>query len=156
MSQLDWDRYFLGMADYVATKSKDRSTKNGCLLVGPNHELRSTGYNGIPRMVDDDVESRHERPKKYLFFEHAERNAVYNAARHGTSLDGCTAYITAEPCADCSRALIQSGIVRVVLPEKTCMDDSEKQKRWEDQWEAAREMLEEANIIVDRIKVEND
>ena len=109
-----WDNYFMDMAELVATKSKDRSTKVGCVIVGPNHEVRTTGYNGFCRGIDDDVDERHERPEKYLWAEHAERNAIYNAARNGIRVEDCTAYTTVFPCADCARAFIQSGIRKIV------------------------------------------
>lgn len=111
---MDWDTYFMEMATLVSTKSKDRSTRVGCVIVGPNHEVRTTGYNGFCRGVDDDNDDRHQRPEKYLWSEHAERNAIFNAARNGIRTEDCTAYTTVFPCADCARALIQSGIVRIV------------------------------------------
>lgn len=109
-----WDFYFMEMASFVATKSKDRSTKVGCVMVGPNHEVRTTGYNGFCRGIDDDNDDRHERPEKYLWTEHAERNAIFNAARNGIRIEDCTAYTTMFPCSDCARGLIQSGIKRLV------------------------------------------
>ena len=115
---MNWDTYFLRMAQLVSTKSKDRSTKVGCVIVGPDHEVRTTGYNGFCRGIIDDVDSRHERPDKYLWTEHAERNAIYNAARNGIQLAGCTAYVTLFPCADCSRAMIQSGIRKIVVDQE--------------------------------------
>ncbi len=110
----DWDSYFMEMATLVASKSKDRSTKVGCVIVGPNNEVRSTGYNGFCRGVDDENDDRHERPEKYLWTEHAERNAIFNAARNGIRMEDCTAYTTMFPCADCARSFIQSGIRRIV------------------------------------------
>lgn len=53
--------------------------KTGAIVVGPDREIRATGYNGLVRGVNDDIPERMERPTKYDFFEHAERNAVYNA-----------------------------------------------------------------------------
>jgi len=112
-----WDDYFMGLARYIATKSKDRSRKVGCVIVGPGKEIRATGYNGFPRGVNDDVEERHQRPAKYRWTEHAERNAVYNAARAGVSTMGCTAYLPWYPCMDCARALVQCGVVELVAVE---------------------------------------
>lgn len=111
---INWDNYFMSMAELVATKSKDRSTKVGCVIVGPNHEVRTTGYNGFCRGIDDNVDDRHDRTNKYLWTEHAERNAIFNAARNGIRIEDCTAYTTVFPCADCARSFIQSGIRRVV------------------------------------------
>lgn len=147
----DWDRRFLGLASNIAAWSKDRSTKVGCVIVGPDREIRSTGYNGFPRGVDDDRDERHERPQKYSYAEHSERNAIYNAARMGLSLRECTLYFWSAqqgfpPCADCSRAIIQSGITRVV--GKTGDDDP---LLWRKDWAASMavsiEMLKEAGIV---------
>jgi dCMP deaminase len=114
---MEWQEYFLEMAEFVSRKSKDRSTKVGCVIVGPNHEVRTTGYNGFCRGIDDNMDYRHDRPEKYFWAEHAERNAIYNAARNGIRLEDCTLYSTVFPCADCARAIIQSGIKTVVSPE---------------------------------------
>lgn len=142
---MNWDEYYLEMAELVANKSKDRSTKVGCVIVGPDNEVRSTGYNGFPRGVDDLEESRHNRPTKYSYTEHAERNAIYNAARVGIPLKGCTLYLNWEPCpcTDCSRAIIQSGIVAVVGPDKPF---GGKGTHWEENFKHSKEMLDEAGV----------
>jgi dCMP deaminase len=147
MSQETWDRYFVQMARLVATKSKDRSFKVGCVLVGEDHEVLSTGYNGMARGVDDSVGARHTRPDKYLWFEHGERNAVYNAARVGTSTRGATAYLNCgTPCSACARAFIQAGVVRVVLdPEATKPCGG----FWEELCRVGGRMLAEAGVVVE-------
>ncbi len=146
---LDWDTYFISMSKLVATKSKDRSTKIGCVIVGPTNEIRTTGFNGFCRGVDDDVEGRHERPEKYFWAEHAERNAIFNAARCGIPLNGCTAYIAGTrslpPCADCSRALIQSGIKRVVFE---CIE-LEEDSKWVESFQRSKEMFDETGVKID-------
>jgi len=101
------------------------------------------GYNGIPRGCDDTEECRYERPTKYLFTEHAERNAIYHAARHGVSLKDCKMYVTLFPCADCARAMIQSGITKIIAPEPNL--DHEV---WGEHFKAAIQMMEEANIEI--------
>ena len=110
-----WDEYYLNICGVVATRSKDPHTQVGCIIAGPAHEIRSTGYNSLPRGIRDDVAERLERPTKYLWMEHAERNAIYNAARCGTTLEGCTIYIELMPCMDCARAIVQAGIREVVV-----------------------------------------
>jgi dCMP deaminase len=110
-----WDEYYLNICKVVATRSKDPNTQVGCIIAGPAHEIRSTGYNSLPRGIRDDIAERLERPTKYLWMEHAERNAIYNAARCGTTLDGCTIYIELMPCMDCARAIVQAGIREVVV-----------------------------------------
>lgn len=146
---MSWDSYFLDMSKLVASKSKDRSTKVGCVIVGPQNEVRTTGFNGFCRGVNDDVDSRHDRPEKYFWTEHAERNAIFNAARCGIPLDGCTAYISGTrflpPCADCSRALIQSGIKRIVIERF----DLEEDNKWLESFERSKDMLTEAGVQID-------
>lgn len=103
------------------------------------------GYNGLPRGVEACDEERHSRVdgKKYLWFEHAERNAIYSAARSGTSLEGCRIYITAFPCADCSRAIIQAGIVEVnTFPYK------ENDSGFDYHYSVSAAMLQEAGVYI--------
>jgi len=82
---MNWDEYFINIAEQVKLKSKDNNTKIGVVLVGKNNEIVSTGYNSFPRGINDDVAERQEKPEKYFWFEHAERNCIYNAARIGVS-----------------------------------------------------------------------
>ena len=111
----NWDDYYLGICKVVARRSKDPNTKIGCVIVGPAHEIRTTGYNSFPRGIRDDVPERSQRPTKYLWIEHAERNAICNAARCGTALEHCTIYVEIMPCMDCARAIVQAGIREVVI-----------------------------------------
>ncbi len=110
-----WDQDYLDICKVVAARSKDPNTQIGCVIVGPAHEIRSTGYNSFPRGIRDDVPERLERPAKYLWMEHAERNAICNSARAGTSTEGCTIYVEIMPCMDCARAIVQAGIVDVAV-----------------------------------------
>jgi dCMP deaminase len=129
------------MANHVATRSKDRSTKVGCVIVGPDNEVRSTGYNSFPRGINDDSPERHERPEKYLWTEHAERNAIYNAARFGTPLKGCRAYLPWFPCMDCARALVQAGVVEVIGAVRAG-------ERWDGEFARAKVLLKEAGVAI--------
>jgi len=107
---MNWDEYFINIAEQVKLKSKDNNTKIGVVLVGKNNEIVSTGYNSFPRGINDDVLERQEKPEKYFWFEHAERNCIYNAARIGVSTLGTTMYMTCGiSCADCARAIISAG-----------------------------------------------
>jgi dCMP deaminase len=112
---LSWDAYYLNLCRHVAARSKDPNTQIGCVIVGPAHEIRSTGYNSFPRGIRDEIPERRTRPAKYLWMEHAERNAIYNSARAGTSTEGCTIYVDIMPCMDCARAIVQAGIREVVI-----------------------------------------
>jgi len=145
---MKWDEYFLKIAEVVALKSKDQSTKNGAVIVGPEHEIRSTGYNGFPRGLDDYDLEKQKRPLKYKYFEHAERNAIYNAARFGACVKECTMYCTWPPCTDCARAIIQSGITVFV----TNVSILSCPQRWHNDFVMAVNMLRECSIIYKSIK----
>lgn len=139
-----WDHRFLALASYIAQQwGKDRSTKVGCILANEHKDILSFGYNGFPRGVNDDVEERHQRPDKYMWTEHAERNAIYNAARRGTITDGCTAYVPWFPCCDCCRALIQAGIKTLVAYAPDLTDT-----KWGVDFNISLTLLEEAGIVV--------
>ena len=134
----------MDLARHIASWSKDRSRKVGCVVVGPHgQEVRATGFNGFPRGVKDDVEERHQRPAKYDWTEHAERNAIYNAARVGTAVENCTLYVTLFPCAGCARAIIQSGIGRVVTVPAPKDDPV-----WDKEFKIAKEMLHAAGVVL--------
>jgi len=136
----EWDEYYMAMAYMTAMRSKDNSTWIGAVIVGPDGEIRSTGYNGFPRGVKY-TEERLQRPVKYDFTEHGERNAIYNAARAGVSTNGCTLYTHGLPCFDCARAVIQSGIKQVVGTKHGLVESYSES-------EAGRKaMLDEAGIV---------
>ena len=147
-SQTRWDAYFMELARLVASKSKDTSTKVGTVIVGQGNTILSTGYNGFPRGVDEEVlPSRTDRPEKYFWTEHAERNAVYNAALNGVKLCYSRAYSTSHPCVDCARALIQSGVMELMIPTKK-NDPLFEAGGWEENCAKARELLVAAGVVV--------
>jgi len=115
---MNFDDYYMNMAYLVAMKSKDESTHIGAVVVGSDNEVRSVGYNSYPRGINDNLPERQVRPEKYFWFEHAERNAVYNATLLGTSLKGCRMYTNGIPCMDCARAIVQAGIKEVIIDKK--------------------------------------
>jgi dCMP deaminase len=137
-----WDQYFMELADVAARRSKDQSTKLGAIVVGPDQEIRATGYNSFPRKIRDNLPERQARPWKYKFVEHAERNAIYAAARVGTPLKGCTIYCAWPPCTDCARGIIQAGIIEIVVRTLEVPD------RWKEDMGAAMEMLLEARVSI--------
>lgn len=145
MFTMKWHYRFMELAKLVATWSKDTSTKTGAVIVGPDKEIRATGYNGFVRGVDDEVVERFERPLKYDFFEHAERNAVYNACLCGTQVKGCVLYATHFPCTDCTRAIIQSGI-KLVVTNPLVIDKNTPQNTWRDKVGYSEQMLKEAGV----------
>lgn len=138
-----WDERFIELAKLVASWSKDRSTKVGAVIVGPEKTILSVGYNGFPRKVDDNIEERHQRPIKYFWTEHAERNAIYNCARNGVKIEGATMYLHWFPCVDCARAIIQSGISTLV-----CIQPDFSQEKWGEEFKISLEMLEEAKVVI--------
>lgn len=138
-----WDLKFIELSKHIAQWSKDTNRKNGAVIVDPDHIVISVGYNGFPRGCDDSVESRYVKPHKYLFTEHAERNAIFHAARHGVTLKGCSMYVTMFPCSDCARGIIQSGIIKLYSP----IPDVEH-GTWGEHFRAALQMLEESNVEV--------
>lgn len=107
------DAYYLGVAFIQALQSPDTSTQTGAIIVADNRKIIGNGCNTLPRGVKH-LDERFERPAKYRFTEHAERNAIYQAARNGMATDGTTMYAPWYACADCGRAIIQAGIKRVV------------------------------------------
>ena len=141
---------FLPDSEAARGRSKDRSTKVGAIVIDDDYTIRISGYNGMPRNINDDVESRHMRPEKYLWMSHAEENCVAQAARIGVSLRGCTILLTSLfPCTTCARLIIQSGICRVIAPRYNVMgQDSSTRRDWDDQARVSREMLAEAGIQV--------
>tara|TARA_A100001234_G_C12541780_1_gene349178 strand:- start:156 stop:623 length:468 start_codon:yes stop_codon:yes gene_type:complete len=138
-----WDLRFLKLAKHISDWSKDPSTKVGCVVVGPDREIRSTGFNGFPRGIMDDDNRLNNRQKKYPMICHAEENAIMHAARIGISLKGNTAYVTWPPCSRCTRSLIQAGINEVVYPSNV-----EIPERWEEDFSIAMDMMKEAGISI--------
>ena len=111
-----WLHYFIGMAQYVATKSKDPNHKVGCVIVDIDNNILSTGFNGFPRGVSDDLYRYHDQPFKLALVVHAEANAIAMAARKGHSLSGSIAIVTKAPCSHCAGLLVQAGIVACYYP----------------------------------------
>lgn len=144
-----WNYRFMEIALHISSWSKDPNTKVGSVVVGPDKEIRSQGYNGFPRGVDDNVPERHVRPTKYAFYEHSERNAIYNAVKFGACLEGCTLYVTMPPCADCARGIIQAGIKHVYYLEPGA-DKVRKlpNGNWRDTVEDSFAMFKEAGVNV--------
>lgn len=152
MPGLHWHKRFIQIAQQVAGWSKDHSTKVGAVIVR-DRRIQTTGFNGFPVGVNDDIEDRHERPRKYLFTVHAEHNAVLQAARDGISLMDCTLYLNTNPvpCCQCTLAVIQAGIAQVVGPDQ---EFEGKGEHWKEQEQDALTMLQEAGVNILRIPVE--
>lgn len=116
MSVISWDEYFMGIALLSAKRSKDPSTQVGACIVDEDNKVVSIGYNGMPRQLDEDKltwEKGEGLNSKYLYVCHAEFNAILNI-RNGSSLKGCTLYVTLFPCNECAKAIIQTGIKKII------------------------------------------
>jgi len=113
------DQNFINIAKEISSASKCVSKQVGAVIV-KNGRILSTGYNGTPtgytncstHWDGEYTKEHHEWSKTYEI--HAEMNAIIWAAREGISIDGATIYVTLEPCSDCSKNLIASGIKRIV------------------------------------------
>jgi len=140
-----WVEHFRTLSHTVKLKSKDNNTQIGAIIVGKDKEIVSTGYNSFPRGIDDFKKERQEKPEKYFWFEHGERNAIYNAARIGVSTKGTTMYLSCGiPCADCTRGIINAGIARIFCER----GGGAKGIKWAESAERSWEMLDEAGVSV--------
>ena len=115
MDVLSWDEYFMGLAHLSAMRSKDPSTQVGAVIGSGEHRVVSIGYNGFPNGCSDD-EFPWDREgdfgaTKYPYVVHAELNAILNSKN---DLRGCSIYVSLFPCNECAKAIIQSGISRIV------------------------------------------
>jgi len=124
--------------------SDDPSTKNGAILVNPEGRVIASGFNCFPRGVSLNADQL-ERPKKYSFMEHAERSAIFAAARHGEKTEGSTLYCPWYACADCARAIIEAGIVRVIGHKQMFERTPE---HWRNSIAYGNEMFHEAGVEI--------
>lgn len=106
----DRDDYYMGLAFFVASKSKDPNTQIGAVIVSGYNEPISTGYNGPPSNIDDELVDW-SRPAKYDFVIHAEINSITYAK---SNLEGSTLYVTGRPCKNCMLQIVSNKIKRVV------------------------------------------
>lgn len=112
--KMNWDEYFLKIAETVALKSKDPSSKMGCVIVDQNKRVVSLGYNGMVQGSDESKMTLSERPMKYHFAIHSEMNAIIFAHQ---DLTGCTLYNRVATCDNCLKYCLQAGIKRFVYRE---------------------------------------
>lgn len=112
--QREWDQYFMKIAETVALKSKDPSSKMGCVVVDKNKRVVSLGYNGMIQGSDETKMTLSERPMKYYFAIHSEMNALIFAHQ---DLSGCTVYNRVATCENCLKYCLQAGITRFVYEE---------------------------------------
>ena len=149
---LEEDLNFLKKAyQYASRYSTDPNTQTGVVIVKRN-KIIARGSNQEPKGVIL-TDERKIRPIKYDFVEHAERNAIYQAANKGIKLKGAKMYSPWFPCADCARAIIQSGIEELIgheemddLSTKNIRMDTDKAKVWSNSQYHALEMFEDSGI----------
>jgi len=137
-----WDRRFLRIAEEVRLWSKDPGTKVGCVLVN-ERRIISTGYNGFPQTISDDLDRYIDRDYKLSVTVHSEANAILNAAKNGTKVQGSTLYVTFPPCSQCASAIIQAGVAQIVCP-----DPASAPERWRSNFQAANNLFYEAGVKV--------
>lgn len=118
--QLILDKRYIRMAGIWAENSYCTRRQVGALIV-KNQRIISDGYNGTPSGFENICEDENNVTKPYVL--HAEANAITKIARSNNSSDGATLYVTASPCIECAKLIIQSGIKRVVYSEKYRLED---------------------------------
>ena len=133
--QLTLDRRYIRMATIWAENSYCTRRQVGALIV-KNQRIISDGYNGTPAGFENICEDQNNVTKPYVL--HAEANAITKIARSNNSSEGATLYVTASPCIECAKLIIQAGIKRVVYSEKYRLEDG-------------LELLRKANIEVEYI-----
>ena len=122
-----FDERYLEMAEIWAKNSYCKRRQVGALLV-KDRMIISDGYNGTPSGFENQCEDENDVTKPYVL--HAEANAITKVAKSGNSSSGATLYVTASPCMECSKLIIQSGITRVVYRDAyRLMDGIELLKR---------------------------
>jgi len=141
LDYINWDEYFMGVAQLAAKRSKDPSTQVGACIVSRDNKILSIGYNGFPIGCSDDDfpwEKTDTTPdhNKYLYSTHSELNAILNY--RGGSLEGTKLYVTLFPCNECAKAIIQAGI-------RTLIYDSDKYAD-SDSVVASKRMLDAAGV----------
>lgn len=113
---ISWDAYFMGLAILSSKRSKDPNTQVGACIVNDDKRIVSVGYNGAPNGINDDTDMKWKRDgefidTKYAYVCHSELNAILNSK---SDLKGCTMYVTLFPCNECAKAIIQSGIKKII------------------------------------------
>ena len=147
---ISWDEYFMGIALLAAKRSKDPNTQVGACIVNESKKIMSIGYNGLPIGCSDDEfpwerEGENSYETKYPYVCHAELNAILN--NRGTSLEGCSIYVALFPCCECAKAIIQSGIKKVLyISDKYGKSDSVR---------SSKRMFDAAGVKYEQIRIDH-
>jgi CMP/dCMP deaminase zinc-binding len=146
---LSWDEYFMGIAFLSGMRSKDPSTQVGACIIDKDKKIIGIGYNGFPMGSSDDTMPWEREgdflETKYPYVVHAELNAILNSIK---SLKNSTIYVTHFPCNECAKAIVQSGIKKVVY-------FSDKHKDLETT-KASKKILENANVEISHINLDKE
>lgn len=148
---ISWDEYFMGIALLSSMRSKDPNTQVGACIVNENKKIMSVGYNGFPHGCNDDEfpwerSGESEIDTKYPFVCHAELNAILNNA--GAPLQGCSIYVALFPCNECAKAIIQSGIKKVLYISDKYKDT--------DGVKASKKMFDAAGVEYQQLTMSRD
>jgi len=139
---MKWHKRFLELAQHMSSFSKDPSTKVGAVIFDDSNRIISMGYNGLPQKVVDCEERYLNRDLKYKTIIHAEMNAILFARK---DITGCS--IATWPflsCSNCTSAIIQSGIKRIIAPSLP----EELKARWEKSCDLSIGLYQEAQVEV--------
>ena len=136
--QAAFDKRYLRMAKIWAENSYCQRRQVGALIV-KNNAIISDGYNGTPPGFPNICEDNNNVTFPYVL--HAEANAISKLARSHNNSDGATLYVTASPCLECAKLIIQAGIKRVVYSEQYRISDG-------------LELLQKANIAVEHLNID--
>ncbi len=134
MERLSWPQYFMRIAHMVAERSTCPRAKVGAIIV-KDRNILATGYNGAPRgaphctevgcLIHTSITPDGERQENCYRVIHAEINAISQAAKNGTAIDGCDIYITHSPCIHCFKVLINIGVRTIYYAEPYKLDSLE-------------------------------
>jgi len=142
-----WIERYFNIAKETASWSKDPTRKIGAVIIGNKGQIKSQGYNGFPRCINDTLERYYDKPTKRKLVVHAEANAIYNALHNGTSVLGDTIFVTGLPvCHECAKAIIQVGLNKVY-----CDSHIVEGYHWNESFYLAESMFEEAGIKYIRV-----
>lgn len=129
-----WSQRFLRLALSISEWSKDPKTRVGAVLVNTEKTVVATGFNGLPRRIEDDPNILSDRDLKNRLTIHAEMNAILNCR---VPLDGLTMFVTNHPCHECAKMIVAAGIVAVHALNPT----GEFEEKWKDSILQARDTL---------------
>ena len=142
-----WDEYFMGIAFLSGMRSKDPSTQVGARIIDEDKKIIGIGYNGFPMGSSDDNMPWDKEGDflntKYPYVVHAELNAILNSIK---SLKNCILYVTHFPCNECAKAIVQSGIKKVIY-------FSDKHKSL-DSTKASQIIFENAKVEMQHLKMD--